>query len=100
MTYKMNKQYDDSCNLDYKTKIPLYNWRRGDIDDWNRYNMKLNTISWNESTVDMNLDMKIEHLYYVLEEAVSETFKLKDINSKKKRKIPRKIKKLFSRKSN
>lgn len=99
MTFHLDSDNDEGNNLDYKTRILMYNWRRGNVDDWNSYENKLNSINWSESTVDMNLDEKVEYLYNVIEDTVRDMFVLNNDDEKKKRKIPKKIKKLFGKKS-
>ena len=87
-----------TSNLEYPSKIPLYNWRQGDKDQWEKYSSFLDSKDWVRETEDLDLDGKIEYLKTIMEEAVDNVFEAKDRGRLGKRIIPPNVRKLQTRK--
>ena len=98
LTVDTSGEVKQTSNLEYPSKIPLYNWRQGDQDQWEEYTSLLDSKDWISETKDLDLNEKIEYLNDIMEEAVSRVFETKDRRRPEKRIIPPSVRKLQTRK--
>ena len=71
-------------NLRYPNDIPLFNWRKGSSEDWEKYKSYLDSKDWSLETQGMHLDLKIETYYQMMIDAVTLTFSKKELGGKKR----------------
>lgn len=98
LTVDTSGEVKQTINLEYPSKIPLYNWRQGDKDQWEEYSSFLDSKDWVSDTRDLDLNEKIDYLKTVMEEAVDRVFEVKDRGRPGKRIIPPNVRKLQTRK--
>ena len=98
LTVDTSEEIKQTANLEYPSKIPLYNWRQGTTDQWEEYSSLLDTKDWVSDMRDLDLTEKIDYLKSLMEEAVDRVFEVKDRGRPAKRIIPPKVRKLQTRK--
>ena len=98
LTVDTSGETKQTANLEYPSRIPLYNWRQGTSDQWEDYFSILDTKDWVSETCNMDLTGKIKYLKFIMEEAVDGVFEVKDKGRPRKRIIPPRVRKLQTRK--
>ena len=106
-------QKSDDCNKTnhYQTKVPEFDLRAGDDEDWLRLNLLLDETRWESLMEDLSAEESLKVFLNVLEEKVSTIFTKKaQFNDEKSdqpagrfksgNKIPREIRKLMRKKRN
>ena len=90
LSFDINSKTKNTDNLEYPNEIPLYNWRYGTKENWDKYRESLDKHNWNDETSDMNIENKIKYFYEIIEDAVKTNFDKKEIENHKKGKVPKK----------
>ena len=92
---ELEKEQSNSDEISYLSKVPNFEWKKGTIEQLERYNEKINSNNWYEMFLNMKLSEKVKLFNDIVESAVASIFDNLMENKTCRKKIPRFVKETF-----